>query len=80
MLLVTVRLDGQVVRKMFGTGSKSEHEAIYLSTPKGDYLLRRPAVNPFELDRELNSLVGKHVRVSGTLSGYTLFVADWQVD
>jgi hypothetical protein len=64
---------------MFGTGTKSEHEAIYLSTAQGDYLLRRPLANPFELDPELNSLVGKQVRVSGTLSGYTFFVSGWQV-
>jgi len=80
MAVVTIQVDGQVVCKIFGSGTKSEHEAIYLSTPKGDYLLRRPATNPFELDRELNSLVGKQVRMSGTLTGYTLFVSDWQVD
>ncbi len=80
MLVVTIQVDGQVVRKMFGTGSKSEREAIYLATPKGDYLLRRPAANPFELDPELDSLVGKQVRVSGTLNGYTFFVSDWQVN
>jgi hypothetical protein len=66
---------------MFGTGTKSEHEAIFLSTPKGDYLLRRPAANPFELDRELDSLVGKNVRVSGKLIGEnTVVVSNWQVN
>jgi hypothetical protein len=78
---VTIHVDGQVVRKMFGTGTKSEHEAIFLSTPKGDYLLRRSAANPFELDRELDSLVGKKVRVSGQLiGGNTLVVSDWQAN
>jgi hypothetical protein len=77
---VTTHVDGQVIRKMFGAGTKSEHEAIFLSTPKGDYLLRRPTTNPFELDGELNSLVGKRVRATGTLSGYTFFVTDWKLD
>lgn len=66
---------------MYGSGTKSEHEAIFLSTPKGDYLLRRPAANPFELDQELDSLVGKKVRVSGQLiGGNTLVVSDWQAN
>ena len=80
MAVVTIEVNGQVVRKPFGTGTKSEREAIYLATPQGEYLLRRPAANPFELDPELNSLVGKKVRVSGTISGYTFFVSDWQVN
>ena len=66
---------------MFGTGTKSEHEAIFLSTPKGDYLLRRQAANPFELDPELDSLVGKKVRVSGKLIGpNTLVITGWQAN
>jgi hypothetical protein len=76
---VTIQVDGQVARKAFGTGTKSEHEAIYVVTPKGDYLLRRPGANPFESDMELDSLVGKQVRLSGTLDGYTFFVSDWEV-
>src|SRR5258707_1619985 len=77
-IMWVVTIDGQIVRKMFGTGTKSEHEAICLVTTKGDYLLRRSAANPFEPDRELDSLVGKQVRISGTLSGYTFFVSGWQ--
>ena len=66
---------------MFGMGTKSEHEAIFLSTPKGDYLLRRQASNPFELDHELDALVGKKVRVSGKLIGpNTLVISDWQAN
>jgi hypothetical protein len=77
---VTIQVDGQVTRKAFGTGTKSEHEAIYVVTSKGDYILRRSGVNPFESDRELDSLVGKQVRLSGTLDGYTFFVSDWEVN
>jgi hypothetical protein len=65
---------------MFGTGSKSKDEAICFSTPKGNYPLRRPSANPFELDQELNALVAKQVRVSGTLNGHTFFVSDWHVN
>ena len=74
-----MQVDGRIVRKAFGQGTKSEHEAVYVATPQGEYLLRRPASNPFEPDAELNSLVGKQVRLSGTLNGYTFFVSDWEV-
>jgi hypothetical protein len=76
---VITLLDGQVTRKKFGSGTKSEREAICVVTPKGDYLLRRSGANPFELDAELEPLVGKQVRFSGTLDGYTFFVSHWEV-
>jgi hypothetical protein len=79
---VTIELNGQIVRKGFGTGTKSEHEGIYLVTSKGDYLLRRPGANPFELDPALEPLIGKQVSLAGTLDPNmksTLFVSSWKV-
>jgi hypothetical protein len=67
---------GLIVKKPFGAGSKSEHDALYIVAPSGEYLLRRSGSNPFEIDRELEALVGAQVFCSGELSGYTLFVSN----
>ena len=74
-----MELDGRITKKPFGTGSKSEHDALYLETSAGDYVLRRPGANPFEADTELESLVGATVRCSGVLRGYTFFLSGCEV-
>jgi len=74
-----MELDGRVVKKPFGIGTKSEHEAIYVESVEGNFVLRRPGANPFEIDRDLEALVGARVRLSGFVSGYTFFVSDWKV-
>jgi hypothetical protein len=71
-----MEVTGLIVKKPFGTGSKSEHDALYLAAPSGEFLLRRPGSNPFQIDRELEALVGSQVSCSGTISGYTFFVSD----
>ena len=71
-------MEGQVVKRPFAVGTKSERLAHFLVTTGGDYLLRRPATNAFELDPEFESLEGQQIRASGTLSGYTFFVSDWE--
>ncbi len=63
-----VELTGTVIEKPFGTGSKSEHNAIYLQTDSGDYQLRRLGGNPFA-DPELKKWVGKKVVATGMVSG-----------
>jgi hypothetical protein len=74
-----MELDGQVVKKPFAIGTKSEHEAIYLETAEGNFVLRRPDANPFEMDGDLESLVGKRVRCSGFASRGTFFVSHYTV-
>jgi hypothetical protein len=74
-----MELAGRIVKKPFGIGSKSERQAIYLVAPSGEYVLRRPGANPFEIDQELAALVGNQVQCSGVLSGYTFFVSDWKI-
>jgi hypothetical protein len=69
---------GKVSKKPFGRGTKSEHEAVYLETEGGAYVLRRQGGNPF-YDPQLERLVGKRIRCHGEASGYTLIVADWTV-
>jgi hypothetical protein len=68
------RLRGRVVKGAFGTGSKSERDAVYLETPDQRLLLRRPGGNSFS-DPELEKLVGKEVEISGrVVGGYTLMI------
>jgi hypothetical protein len=67
---------GKVTKKPFGRGSKSEHRAVRLETDEGSYVLRRVGGNPFQ-DSELDKLVGKTIRCTGELSGYTLTIAGW---
>jgi hypothetical protein len=69
---------GSVVKRPFATGSKSQRDAIFLVTKEGDYVLRRPGGNAF-FDPELEQLVGKKIKCTGTLSGYTLLINDCAV-
>ena len=69
---------GTVVRRLFGQGSKSEHEAVMLDTPDGSFVLRRIGGNPFS-DPTLDKLVGKNVVCHGKLHGYTLMIKDCEV-
>jgi hypothetical protein len=72
-----MELSGQVIKREFGKGSKSEHDAIVLDTGKEQYVLRRRGGNPFS-DPELEKLVGKKIRCHGELVGYTFFLTQWE--
>jgi hypothetical protein len=65
---------GRVIQKRIGTGSKSERLAVLLSTPEGEFVLRREGGNAFQ-DPVLEGYVGKTVQCEGTLHGYTLIVS-----
>ena len=67
------KLSGKVVLKKFGTGSKSEHDAIYLESAEGSFVLRRQGGNPF-YDPELHKLIGKEITATGTIN-QSLFLA-----
>ena len=69
---------GKVVKRLFGKGSKSEHEAVYLDTGQDSYVLRRQGGNPF-YDPELSKLVGKTIRCQGETTDHTLIMATWAV-
>ena len=76
-----MKLSGLVIRKRFGKGSKSEHEAVYLQTDrsnKEEYVLRRRGANPFS-DPVLEDLVGKRISATGTIKEYVFFVDEWEV-
>ena len=63
------------MKRPFGAGTKSEHDAVMLVTKDGEYVLRRQGGNAFQ-DPALEKLVGKKVQVTGTVTGYTLLVSD----
>jgi hypothetical protein len=69
---------GKVVKGPFGTGSKSEHEAVYLDSDKGRYVLRRQGGNPF-YDPELQKLVGRDIRCTGEVHDYLLMISSWKI-
>jgi hypothetical protein len=69
-------ISGQVVKAQFASGSKSEHEGVFLKTEKGRFALRRTGGNPF-YDPELEKLVGKTIRARGEVAGYTFLMSDW---
>jgi hypothetical protein len=68
-----MELKGKVIIKKFAIGSKSEHDAIYLETEEGDFVLRQMGANPFN-DPGLKKMVGKRVKAEGTIKDY-LFLA-----
>jgi hypothetical protein len=73
-----MQFTGDVVKKPFGTGSKSEREAVCLVTDSGEYVLRRQGGNAFS-DPELDKLVGKSISCEGIVTGYTLIINSWKV-
>jgi hypothetical protein len=64
-------LTGTLVRGSFGTGSKSEREAIWLETAGRRLVLRRKDGPSFG-DHTLDKYVGKRVACDGFTVGYTL--------
>jgi hypothetical protein len=74
----TAEFTGKVTRGSFAKRSKSEHQAVYLETAKGRYVLRRQNGNPFA-DPNLDELVGKTIRCRGFLADYTLIMTDWEI-
>ncbi len=74
----SVTLIGEVVRKRFGAGSKSDRMALFLKTAQDEYVLRQKGGHAYS-DPELAALVGKRVRGVGTVSDYTFLLDEWEV-
>ena len=72
-------LKGKVIKKTFGKGSKSEHEAVYIDTGEKTYKLKRAGGNPF-FDKALEDLVGKQITASGKLDDYLFVIKEMKVD
>jgi hypothetical protein len=62
---------GRVTRGVYGKGTKSEREAVFIDTGRERYLLRRKS-GPAYGDAELDSYVGQTIACSGFLMGTTL--------
>jgi hypothetical protein len=71
-------LTGSVVRAPFGTGSKSERQAVWLETAQGRYVLRRKDGPTYD-DAALDKYVGRRVRCDGFVVGYTLLAERIQI-
>ena len=67
---------GSVVKRPFAVGTKSARDAILLLTKDKEYVLRRQGGNAFQ-DPELEKLIGKRIRCTGTVAGYTLLITDY---
>jgi hypothetical protein len=63
-----MKLKGTVILKTANPGSKSEHEAVYFKTEKGEFLLQELGANFFR-NEKLLALVGKELILSGTVDG-----------
>ena len=70
------QLTGLVVKEPFAKGSKSERDAVLLLADDRRYVLRRQGGNAFS-DPALDALVGKTIRGTGLITGYTFLLADW---
>ena len=64
-------LRGHVSTGLYGRGSKSEHEAIFVETEEHRYVLRRKT-GPVFYDPELTQYIGHQVECDGFLVGNTL--------
>ena len=71
-------LSGNVIRKTFARGTKSERTGIYITTGTAEYLLRRQGGNPFS-DPELERLVGCRIRCDGVLHDYTFIMTSYEI-
>ncbi len=65
------KMSGRVTRGIYGKGTKSEREAVFLETEKGRFVLRRKS-GPAFADAALDRLVGHSVECDGFLVGTTL--------
>ena len=64
-------LHGRVTHGLYGKGSKSEREAVFIETSGARYVLRRKT-GPVFGDTELTRYVGHNVECDGFVVGTTL--------
>ena len=64
-------IQGFVTRGVYGKGTKSEHDAVFIESADARYVLRRKTGPAFG-DAELNQYIGHKVKCEGFLVGTTL--------
>lgn len=74
-----IELRGRVTDHIFGKGSKSQHQALYLETETGTYKLKRKGGNPF-FDETLRQYLGATVVAKGIVQGYVFLISSIEVD
>jgi hypothetical protein len=62
---------GRVTQALYGKGTKSERQAVFIETANARYILRRKTGSAFG-DTELMQYVGHEVKCDGFLIGTTL--------
>jgi hypothetical protein len=73
-----VTVEGEVAHEVVAPGSKSEHQAVVLTTPSGEkYVLQREDGNPF-VDPSLENLVGHSVKAEGLATSGLLIMRKWK--
>lgn len=77
MPIKPLRYTGTVIKRPYAAGSKSERDAVMLSTPKGNFVLKIRGHHPFS-DPELEALVGENVELKGFRNGAHLIVVEWK--
>jgi hypothetical protein len=70
-----MQLLGKISVRKFGEGSKSQHNAVYLETNQGNYVLAKAGANPFE-SVGFEEMEGNQVTVEGTIDQYQFIVSD----
>ena len=71
-------LEGRVIHKRINVGSKSEHEAVVLVSPDGEFKLRRQGGHPFD-DPDVHALVGTRIRAQGFVSAGQFIMEGYDV-
>jgi hypothetical protein len=71
-------VEGDVVRRRMGVGSKSERDAVVIDTGDATFVLRRRGGNAFA-DPQLDALVGRRARLEGTSMSATFVVDRWEL-
>jgi hypothetical protein len=73
-----IEMVGDVVRKRINPGSKSDHVAVVIVSPQGEFKLRRRGGDPFA-DPALLPLVGKRIRATGIVSARQLIMDRFEI-
>ena len=72
-----MKLRGRVTKRLLYRGTKSEHDALVLLAPEGEFKLRRQGGNPFQ-DETLASLEGKAIEGEGILRKGQFIMSGWK--
>ena len=79
MMTMRSTITGLVSRTKVAEDSKSEREAVVLTTDSQQYVLRIEGNNPFT-DPALDLLVGKKIKGCGIVHGYTFILESWSIE